>query len=300
MSNNQRGSEFTSVFGMGIGGWVAASLALFASAWFLEKPETISSAVLWVIQYWWVAFAFGLVLLVGYGLKAHRPIMRAALAYLLPALVIFIFASICYAVFPDGGFLGDLRIFLPIVGVFSLFGFLWTQLKKSETVGEKFARAVIPPIVGGLMMLAFVAAPVFGSPAFVYRNAFGFTIGKMDQRPDKLVVDAALEIHKAGDYQFSVTRYDYSEMTRQFSDFDGSTKGTILWGASGEPKSGATGSFPMQISWPTPAANTKEQIPVPPEYGMSNQVILEVRERSGAGTMLQTIASPLPGTAAAH
>lgn len=67
-------------------------------------------------------------------------------------------------------------------------------------------------------------------------------------------------------------------------------EGKITWGAAGEPKEGATGSFPLSIRWHKPAKLPEMPMPSDLQY----PPMLEVRDAGAPETVIYTIASQLP------
>jgi hypothetical protein len=193
-------------------------------------------------------------------------------------------AALCLAVYPDAGFRDELVGYLPVVLVFYVFGFVWIWVKKQED--NPFARAVLPPIIGGLMILAFVAVPAFSSNAFLYRNAFGFSVVKTTNPEGVMLADAVLEIRKPGNYQFTAPQFDIGP---DFSPQQ--AKGDITWGAAGEPKEGKTGTFPLQIRWEKSSARPPEMLSMPELMTMAT---LEVRDARAPETVVCTVSASLP------
>jgi len=280
-------ASFQKLFFTGVAGWILGAIALFAASWVLTKSESLSEALMWSVSFWWIAFAFGLVALVARGVLAKEALGSPVLAYLLPPVVITGVAGICLAFYPDEGFRSDLVGYLPVVVVFYVFGLLWMRVCKTDQFA--FVRAVLPPLIGGLMILAFVAVPVFNSNAFRYRNAFGFTVLKSTNSDGAGVAEAVLEIRKPGHYQFTVPHFDIYD----FGMEPAAEAGKITWGAAGEPKEGTTGSFPLIIRWQK--TNPSPEIPRMPE--MLNSAILEVRDAGAPETVIYTVVSQLPGDA---
>ncbi|MEI6033468.1 MAG: hypothetical protein WCS65_04185 [Verrucomicrobiae bacterium] len=281
-------ARFRSLFLSGVLGWVAGTILLFAAAWPLTKPETFSEALMWSVAHWWIAFAFGFVVLVVRGALGKGFPGAAAAAYLLPVVVIAGATGICLAIYPNAGFWEEILGCLPVVLVFYVFGFLWMLVRKEER--QQFARGVLPPIIGGLMILTFVAVPVFTSNAFLYRDAFGFTVLKTTQRDGKIVAEAVLDIRKPGNYQFAAPQFGFYELGNGPDFNPEKAKGEISWGAAGEPKEGKTGTFPVQIRWERSAVPAS--MPAMPEF--NNTAILEVRDAKKPDVLVYTVSALLP------
>ena len=286
-SSTNKTASFQKLFFIGVGGWIAGSGALFAAAWVLTKPESTSEALMWSVSYSWIAFTFGLVALVVREAVAKEALCSPVFAYLLPAVVLTGVAGICLVIYPDEGFRSDLVGYLPTVFVFYVFGFVWMRVRRTNFFA--FARGVFPPILGGLMILAFIVVPVFTSNAFRYRDAFRFTILRSANSEGAGVAEAVLEIHKPGHYQFAAPHFGICD----FGMGPTPEAGKITWGAAGEPKEGMTGSFPLIIRWKkmTPSP----EIPQMPET--MNTAILEVRDAKAPETVIYTVVSRLPGDA---
>lgn len=242
-------SNFTNLLASGLAGWVVGTLGLLGVGWFSANPQTFSLAVVWAISHCWIAFAFGAVVLILRGVMSGASLGAPLLAYLLPAAVLTAVVGICQLVYPDQGFREDLLSYLPLVLPFYLIGLAWAAVAKEETRKAPLIRAVIPALLGGLIILGMVAVPVFNSNAFVYHNAFDLKVSKRDLQQGVMTADAVLEIRKPGTYAFSVPRYTLPEL-EGFSAPDFVIEyGTITWGAAGEPKTGLTGVYPLQIRW---------------------------------------------------
>lgn len=236
------------------------------------------------LSFWWVAFAFGLVVLVVRGVLTKKPLGTAVLAYLLPVAIIAGLAEICLAIYPDGSFRNDIAGFFPTVLVFYIFGLVWMSIRR--TGSYDFVRAVLPPIFGGIMILAFVAWPVFTSNAFCYRNAFTLTVQSSVRSEGEELAEAVLEIRKPGHYRFAAPYFEYSDFEFGLA----SKPGEITWGAAGEPKEGSTGSFPLSIRW------KKASPPIEGYAGFqsANSAVLEVRNADGPDAVIYTIFAKQP------
>jgi hypothetical protein len=279
-----KANSFQKLFSTGIIGWLLGSLAIFVATWTLTKPEAFSDALMSSLSYWWIAFALGFLALLVRGALIKQSLGQAVVAYLLPIAVITGAAGLCLAIYPDAGFRDELVGYLPVVLVFYVFGLVWIRVRNQED--NPFARAVLPPIIGGLMILAFVVVPVFSSNAFLYRNAFGFSVVKTTTPEGVVQAEAVLEIHKPGNYQFTAPQFDIGP------DFSPEkAKGEITWGAAGEPKEGKTGTFPLQIRWNKSSSRPPEMPPMPEFMTM---VILEVRDAGTPETVISTVSAPLP------
>lgn len=264
---------FAKLLAIGLAGWLVGSLVLLGLAWPLAHVENIAIAAMWSISHWWIAFAFGAILLTAVGLASRQSFSSALKAYLLPMGFLTAIALICLSIYPDYGFKTDLFDFLPLVLVFYIFGFIWMSAIRSGTGNTAFVRTVLPAIVAGVVILGFIAVPVFKSNNFIYRNAFGLTVSKTAINNGILTADAVLEIHKPGSYDFSAPRYMYPNMDPGL-DQETVELGKITWGKAGDPKEGASGTFPFQIRWEKniPESIEKLQSFIPEE----NMIYLEV------------------------
>jgi hypothetical protein len=242
-------ASFQKLFTVGTITWIIASVALFGLAWPLKHAETVSTAILWSTSHWWVAFPIGFLSLVGYGIANRSPIALAARAYVLPVALLVFIASICQLIYPDRSFRSDLLIFLPVVIIFYALGCLWMAFARDKEVNSAFARSVIPAVVGGLVILGFVAVPVFASNEFRYRNAFEFTISKVTLNDGSIVADGVVQINRHGNFDFVTPRYFSIAMETGESVDPAVEVGTITWGTAGEPMADSKGTFPMQITW---------------------------------------------------
>lgn len=282
-------SAFAKLFGVGVAGWIVATVFVFAASWKITHPESIPSAFMWTMSHWWIAFSFGLLVMAGYGLTNKLPVGRAVMAYALPVLVLVVLAALCLAVYPDNGFRTEFSTYLPLVIMFHLLGLLWVSLSRETDEQSTFTRAVLPSLVGGLIIFGFVAVPVFNGDAFRYRNAFKFTITKAAVLDGEIRSEGAIEISKPGNYEFIKPRYSFAEYLAS-GDVDSELDvGTITWGAAGAPTAGRTGVFPLKITW------RKGVLPpnmnVLPEY--ENEVFIDVCDVDEGSREIYFLTAPL-------
>jgi len=282
--------SFQKLFTVGTIGWIIASLLLFGLAWPIARPETVSNAILWSTSHWWVAFPVGLLCLVGYAMVSRSSFILAARAYLLPVAVLALIAAVCQLIYPDRSFRGDLLIFLPVVIVFYVCGCVWMALTRDKAGSSSFARAVIPAITGGLVILGLVAVPVFRSNEFRYRNTFQFTISKVALLDNLIVANGTIQIHEAGNYDFVVPRY-FSLAMESGEEVDPAIEvGTIDWGVAGAPKADAKGTFPMQITWSRKLLpSTGAVFPF-----MDDSICLEVRDPAASADSVYSLIAEVP------
>ena len=281
---SNKNASFQNLFFTGVVGWIAASIALFLSSWVLTKPESLVEALMWSVSYMWIAFACALVAIVVRGALTKQSLWLPVFAFVLPAIVSAGVVGICLAIYPNEGFRGDLVEGLPVVLVFYVFGFLWMRLRKAD--GFCFVRAVLPPIFGSLMILAFVAVPAFNSNAFRYRDAFRFHVLKIANEKSTDVAETVLEIRKPGHYRFTAPAFGIYD----FGLDSAPEEGKITWGAAGEPKEGATGSFPLSIRW----HKTNRPVEMPIAADSICPPMLEVRDAGAPETVIYTVVSQLP------
>jgi FtsH-binding integral membrane protein len=282
-------SSFAKVFGIGVAGWILGTLGVFLVSWITAHPDSIPSAFMWTMSRWWIGFACGLVLMVGYGLSKKLSVGRPMMAYSLPVLVLMVLASLCLAVYPDSGFRIEFSTYLPLVLMFHVLGLLWISLSRDGEERSAFARAVLPSLVGGLIILGFVAVPVFTGDAFRYRDAFKFTISKAAVVNGEIRSEGTIEIRKPGNYEFVAPRYSFAEYLSSGDADLGLDVGTITWGSAGAPTAGKTGVFPLQIVWRKgvlPATFTTL-----PEY--ENEVFLDVCDADDSNRGIYFLAAPL-------
>jgi hypothetical protein len=240
---------------------------------------------MWAISYSWIAFIIGFVALVLRGILTKEALGTSVLAYLLPAGILTVLAAIFLLIYPDEGFRKNLSEYLPVIVFFYLFGLLWMSIRRDDGA---FVRAVLPPILAGLMILGVVAVPVFTSNAFLYRNAFGFTVLKSTNAEGITITEALLEIRKPGHYQFSAPHFSFDN----FAMGSAPEAGKITWGAAGEPQQGAVGRFPLIIQWRETSTSAQPSLP-----DLMNTAILEVRDTSAPETIISSLSAQLPSDA---
>jgi hypothetical protein len=282
-------TSFAKIFGVGVAGWILGTLAVFIVAAVSVFADSIPSAFIWTMSHWWIGFILGLVLMVGYGMAKKAPVAKPLLAYVLPILVVFVVALICLAIYPDAAFRVEFNTYLPLVMMFHLLGLVWVSIFSGSDESPAFTRAVIPSLVGGLMILGFVAAPVFNSDAFRYRNAFKFTITKAALVNGEIHSEGTVEILKPGNFEFVAPRYSFAEYLSSGEGDTGLDVGTITWGAPGEPTTGKTGVFPIKIVWRKgvlPATFTTL-----PDY--ENEVFLDVCDLDEGGREIHFLSAVL-------
>ncbi|MGL4400741.1 MAG: hypothetical protein ACRCXD_12790 [Luteolibacter sp.] len=241
------------------------------------------------MSHWWIGFALGLLLMLGFGKAKNLSARRAVLAYTLPVIVVGVFALLCLAVYPDSAFRVEFGTYLPLVMMFHLLGLLWVSLFRASDERSAFTRAALPSLVGGLMILGFVAVPIFTSDAFRYRDAFKFTITKSAIVDGEIHSEGAVEILKTGNFEFVAPRYSFAEYLSSGEGDSGLDVGTITWGAVGEPTEGKTGVFPIRIVWRRgvlPASFTSL-----PDY--ENEVFLDVRDLNEGGREVHFLSAVL-------
>jgi hypothetical protein len=236
---------FRKLFTAGVAGWAVGVLALFALSWAIARPVSVPAAIVWTISHSWAAFLFGALVLVGYGLKSGLSIGGAATAYLLPVGVLAAIAGVCLLVYPDYSMREELLTYLPIVLMFYALSLLWIWARRGAADSDSFARAVIPSLLGGAVVLGFVTVPVFASDAFRYRNTFELKISKTGMQDGKLVAEGTLEIREPGNFTFTAPRYVWSPD----SDESETEAGEISWSGGVEPKPDSPGVFPIRIVW---------------------------------------------------
>jgi hypothetical protein len=238
----------TRLLGIGVAGWIIGMLLLYPIGRKLGKQDTAAGVVLWVLEHWWAAFALGLIALLASAIATKAKPGRALLAYAAPVVLLGALAGICLLVYPNSSFREELAGYLPVAVVFYLFGYLWAAARKEEE--GSLARVMVPPLVGGFLILGFVAVPVFTGNAFRYRNAFGLEVVKVQRDANTMTAECVLDIRKPGDYLITAPVAYLLEYIMATSDGGKELPpGTITWGAAGAPKADSTGKFPLTIHW---------------------------------------------------
>jgi hypothetical protein len=278
-------SAFVKLFTAGVLGWLVGTVVLFGLSWVLSHPVSVPAAIVWTISHSWAGFLLGVLVLVAYGLIARLSVGRAVWAYILPVGLLAGIAGLCLLVYPDHALREDLLTYLPMVLMFYGMALLWLWLRRGGADASFFARAVIPAILGGLVILGFVTVPVFASDAFRYRNAFQLTISKTAVRDGKFMAEGTMEIRDPGRYEFIAPRYVWSGDVEEFE----MESGAITWGVAGAPKSDAPGVYPMQIVWSRTLRQTAS-----PESGFYDDAIrIEVHNVDEGGKVIYSLDAPI-------
>lgn len=239
---------FVRLFRVGVMGWLVGMLILLGVGWKVVDSENASSAIVWAISKGWAGFLFGLLVLVGYGLVKRLPVATAAFAYALPGAVLALVSGVCLLVYPDSLLREELFTYLPVVFVFYVLGLVWIRMRGETRDSPVMARAVIPALLGGLVILGLVAVPVFASDAFRYRDAFVLTLNESTAKDGVLAIECTIEVRKPGNYSYSAPRYAWSDISETEADSDVEF-GEFQWGEAGAPQPGVLGVFPVRISW---------------------------------------------------
>jgi hypothetical protein len=277
-------------FGAGVIGWILGLLVLLGLSWPLTSPDTVSTAVMWAIGYWWAAYAFGLVVLIVTAVIKKIPLQPSLLGYIVPVAVMAVLAMACLWIYPNSGFREELLSYMPVAVVFYVLSLLWVMLRKQGESKGDVLRTVVPPLFGGIMILALVAIPVFTSNAFIYRKAFTFDVLEVKHPEKSMIAKCVLHIHKPGDYEFRAPSFYYFDMMEpEETTGDNAPSSTITWGQAGKPAAGATGTFPLEIHWSNIPAYAKEDL----QALMSDAlpILLEARSAAQPEQILYTVST---------
>lgn len=288
-TKNSNPFTFPRLFTVGVLGWLSGMFIAFGLSYVIIHPDNVATAVIWTISHWVEAFAFGLLLMIVFALAKRASFALAVRAYVMPMAILAAIAWVCQMIYPDSAFRGDLFTYLPVVLVFYIFGCLWMAIQREKADSPAFARAVIPGILGGLVILAFVAVPVFISNAFVYRNAFQFTISKMTMQDAALTGEGIVSINKPGNYDFVSPRYYCDELEMLGESEEGIEVGELTWGEAGEPKAGTVGAYPFKIAW---RKGMLPEVANPTPYS-SDSVYIEVRNPDTENELIYSLSTPV-------
>jgi hypothetical protein len=283
---------FQKVFAAGVGGWFLGGLGLFGASWGIANPGSLSSAAVWTLSHGWIAFLIGLAVMIAFGSIKKIQAGPAMVAYLVPALVLALVSGICLLIFPDRLLGEELMIYLPVVFLFYVLGLLWLWQGRGPDRSDLSLRAIIPSLVGGMIILAFVAVPVFASDAFRYRDAFGLKLSNSSSESGVLRVEGEIDIRKSGNFQFSAPRYAWDGMMEEGASGEPQVEmGEITWGNMGEPASGSIGRFPMQITWRGKKGTIITNSDLPPDEDYIN---IEVRSQDEENRVVWSMNALLP------
>lgn len=284
MQTSPPDKTFQQLLFTGIFCWVLTIFLLLVVAWFLPDRESFSSALMWGLGHsWWAYGMGGMALLIRSALMRKSPLAAIA-AYVLPAAAVSAASALCLAVYPDQSFREEMAAYSPALLVFYVFGFAWMRLRAAT--GYEFARAVLPPFVGGLILLAFVAVPVFTGNAFRYRDAFAMAVISKTQRDGVTEVDAVLEVRKPGKYEFTVPMFPEFNFAMEPDAHPEAGRGEIFWGSEGKPVDGIQGRYSLKIRMKSPVYEA------PPIPGMENPVALEIREAENPDAVVAVVFAP--------
>lgn len=279
---------FRKLLGIGLLIWILAGLALVGVGRLVLAQSSLIGLVDWAVGHAWIAYLVGLVGMVALSGRFPGALGRALVPYVVPAGVMSILGGICYAVYPDQGFLTEMLGFLVLVWLFGVFGWLWLRSTSEDRENEAVVRALLPPLIGGIAVLIGVAVPTFRSNSFRYRDAFSLTLNKTAFADGKLTADAVLEIRKPGDYSFRAVRYSYMDVMEADSQSDHST-GLIEWKGGSAPVSAATGTYPLTIRWDKTSAPAAR----PDDEMLEDFISLEVHAADQPDMVVHSIDTPL-------
>ena len=281
-------TSFRKLLGIGLIIWILAELALVGVGRRVSEQSSLVGLVDWAVGHAWIAYLVGLVGMIALSGRFPGALGRALVAYVVPAGVMAILGGICYAIFPDAGFLSEMLGFLILVWLFGVFGWLWLRATPEQKENESVVRALLPPLIGGIAVLIGVAVPTFRSNSFIYRDAFSLTLNNTEFADGKLSADAVLEIRKPGDYSFRAVRYSYLDIMEDDPQSDHST-GSIEWKGGTAPVAAATGTYPMTIRW----NKTSAPIARAADNFLEDYISLEVHTASDPDSVVRSIDAPL-------
>jgi hypothetical protein len=277
----------------GVGGWILGLAVLFGLCWPLASPETISNAVIWAGNLWWVAYLFGLLVLIATALLKKAPMRSALIAYIGPVAIMVALAAVCFTIYPNSGFREELMSYMAAVVIFFVLGLLWVRLQKPNDARGVILRNLVPPVFGSVIILSMVAIPVFASNAFIYRNAFTFQIQEVQYPENSLIAKCSLEIHKPGNYVFKAPLLSYLDMIDPTTQPGQKAPNcSIKWGEAGQPAAGAKGKFPFQIVCDNIQGYNKEQLQAFSSSALP--LFVEVRSGDESGELLFTLGDEAP------
>lgn len=263
-------------------------LVLLGVGWNMVDSESASSAIVWTISKGWAGFLFGLFVLVVYGLVKRLPVATAAFAYALPGAILALISGVCLLVYPDSLLREELLTYLPVVFVFYVLGLVWIRMRGEARDSPVMARAVIPALLGGMVILGLVAVPVFASDAFRYRDAFVLTLKESTAKDGVLSVEGTIEVRKPGNYSYSAPRYAWANISESESDPD-IEFGEFQWGEAGAPQPGVLGVFPVRISWKKGIAVSQNL----EQTFYDDYISIEVRNADEGEHVVHSMTSPL-------
>ncbi len=279
---------FRKLLGIGLFTWILAMLALVGVGYWALEQSSLIGLVNWAVEHAWIAYLVGLASMIALSGRFPGALGRALVPYVLPTGVMAVLGGICFALFPDQGFLAEMLGFLFLVWLFGVFGWLWTRSMPESRENEGVLRALLPPLIGGIAVLTGVAVPAFRSNTFRYRDAFSMTLSKTVFADGKLSAEAVLEIRKPGDYSFTASRYAYGDIMEDELGSDHST-GRIEWQGAGAPRTAATGTYPLTIRWD----KTSAPVAVSDNEMLDDYISLEVHTADQPDTVIHALYVPL-------
>jgi hypothetical protein len=240
-SQSPSGRKIRLLLGLGVGGWLLATLVMVACSWgeFFTIFDTLG-------RLWPLNFLFGglvlLFVLAGLGLAKKVDAWTAFSvlgAYFVPVgLLLFGERSILgiwdnpqsRTVFADG--LVPLAVYI-------------VSLIAAGVIGRKQASDfllafAVPPTVLALVAGVLSAFVVFSSDAFVYRDAFGVRVNSATFEDGELQIDAVLYLRKEGEFGYEAIFYNFE------NPGFGGNQGTLEW-KNGQPSN--AGEHPFTLTW---------------------------------------------------
>lgn len=270
-------------------GWFLGVLGVLVFAWAQKHQGGFAATVIWTFSHGWIAYLVGLVVMIGYGIATGKSLARAVLGYVLPACVLVLLAGICLLIYPDSMLREELFTFLPLVFLFYVFGLLWLRMGESGNASPSFTRATLPALLGGLVVLCFVAVPVFASDAFRYRDAFQLKMTKAGAQDGAFRFEGSLEIRKPGNYRFSAPRYVWGVTPNEEATEPETELGEFIWGTAGAPGPDATGVFPLRIVWrkSMPQSSVADGMPI------EDSIYIDVHNGDEQDRVIYSVYAPL-------
>lgn len=99
-----------------------------------------------------------------------------------------------------------IKLFGPILMLFYVIGIFYMAWRAPGGREEALPAFMLSTSTAVILVLALTGFKLFTSNDYIYRNAFGLTIEKVDMQDQDAHIEGTLTINKSGDYRFSMIK----------------------------------------------------------------------------------------------